>query len=97
MTHKTDITLADWRPEEHREENAPSSVALTLRVEGAQVLIEDANGRSVMVELEAGDLRVHGYNDTSESPATLTVPVEESIIASDTDHLLNKYDEDPSP
>jgi hypothetical protein len=97
MTHKTDITLADWRPEEHREDSDPASVDLTLRVEGRQVLIEDAHGRSVMVELEAGDLRVHGYNRTSESPATLNVPAESPIIAEDADHLLNKYGEDPSP
>lgn len=93
----TRINLSDWRPPEDHALGDPASISLKIRAEEEQLIVEDEAGRVVRLELEAGVLRVHGYNETSEAPATLEITTEKPILAHNGDHLANQNEKDPSP
>lgn len=89
MTTETKIRLQDHQPSEMREENAPASLDGKLELKDAAVELHLDDGRSVWIELENGDVRVHTYNQSHEAPMNLTIPVEGDIEVDDHDYRLS--------
>ncbi|MCE6959333.1 hypothetical protein LAZ40_09745 [Cereibacter sphaeroides] len=68
---------------------AEDSISLLVEARPDQMILTAPDGRTVAVELVKGALRALGYNETSESPAWLSIRPAEPIEVDLHDHLAN--------
>lgn len=74
------IHLADWRDDggmTFDDITAPIPLALTIQSNRIDIeSMQDGDSRAVMIELEGGTLRIHGYQTENDEPIDidLTAP-----------------------
>ncbi len=81
MEVKKTWRLADWQAGAGKD---PVDITVTLR--GNQILIDTTDGRSIAIEAEDGDLRVHGYNEIKEEPCSLRIGPDREIEVEASDY-----------
>lgn len=81
MERKKSVTLHDWRGREGKD-----PIEVTITVKDDNILIETADGRSIAIEAEDGDLRVHGYNEIKEEPCSLRIGSDREIEVEASDY-----------
>lgn len=67
-------TLKDWQGEK-----AGPSLAIIIESQDSRILVETTDGRTVSIELENGDLRVHGYHAIKDAPCSLRIGTDRDI------------------
>lgn len=87
---KFDIRLQDWQCASERAEGTAPSVDLGVIMRDDQIVLFAPDGRQVMIELEDGALRVHGYNALSEAPVNMEISVGEEITLDTHDYNRNR-------
>jgi hypothetical protein len=85
MQEKRSATLADWRGQECKD-----PVEVTIAVKDDQILITTDDGRSVSIEAENGDLRVHGYNEVKDEPCSLRIGPDREIAVEARDYAAGE-------
>lgn len=95
--HELLVTLHDWRPDEEVGPDEPGKVDLRITLRADQLLIDTPDGRQLMIELEADQIKAHAYTDVSDAPATLRVRTGTPIEADMSDHLSEIYETEEGP
>ena len=101
-----EIALKDWRlesPGEVLEAESPEELPVQIKVSDTEVRVTFNHGdkeleRTVWIELEAGNVRVHAYNMSKDSPLNVDIPMQGEIRIDNHDYADEELKEDvPAP
>lgn len=87
-----EIVLSDWRLGGDVVKAEPVVVKLTSTWDRIELDLPD--GRSLWIEIEGENLRVHAYNASKEAPLNLDIPVSGEIVVDNHDYQLEQLCEE---